>query len=627
LFPVLIVAGVLVASLLVRPVSLNGLNFAACSYSGAPTVTSINPTSGPTGGGTVVSVVGCGFTGATGVKFGTTAAGFNVIADTLIHTTAPKHVAGTVDITVSNSSGTSATSAGDQFTFVSPWCGAFNMSSVPTTWTAGQTTSFQVTVTNCGTATWTHTGYNEVDLDLHFANNPGGSANQSQWLNSTAFALPADLAPKASVTLTVTFSAPSQGGHEVIEALMIVEHSFWFDKVTSTPQQWAAVAADVTQPATGTWSATIDTSSIPTTWASGQSQTFTVKVTNAGNVTWVHTGYNEVDLDLHFTTMAGGSTQQQSHWLNSTAFALPVDVAPAGSATVTVTFTAPTNAGGTLIVEALVIREHSFWFDQVTATPQQWYPVTVTMTPSWSASIDMSTVPTLWKAGEIKAFSVKVTNTGSMTWPSTGYNEVDLDLHFATSSGGSANQANWINSQAFALPADVLPNANVMVPVTFMAADHPGGSLTLEGVMIKEHQFWFDAVTVTPQQWSPITATVVQAAYDMTSAPPAWTAGQTQTFKVTVTNKTTFTWIHTGYNEFDIDLHFTTTPGGSAQQGSWLTSQAFAMPIDLAPGASVSMNVTVTAPSTTGNMFLEAEMIKEHAYWFTDVSAVAVTVS
>jgi hypothetical protein len=606
--PVLVVAGVLATSLLIKPVGLNGISLAYCSpgYGGAPAISSINPASGPTGGGTVVSIVGCGFTGTTGVKFGTTAAGFNVIADTLIHTTAPKHVAGLVDITVTNGSGTSAISAADQFTFVSPWCGSFNMSSVPT---------------------WTHTGYNEVDLDLHFANNPGGSANQSQWLNSTAFALPADLAPKASVTLTVTFSAPSQGGHEVIEALMIVEHSFWFDQVTSTPQQWASVAADVTQSASGTWSATIDTSSIPTTWASGQSQTFTVKVTNAGNVTWVHTGYNEVDLDLHFTTMAGGSTQLGSHWLNSTAFALPADVAPAGSATVTVTFAAPTNAGGTLIVEALMIREHSYWFDQVTATPQQWYPVTVTMTPSWSASIDMSTVPTLWKAGEIKSFSVKVTNTGSMTWPSTGYNEVDLDLHFATSSGGSANQANWINSQAFALPADVLPNANVMVPVTFTALDHPGGSLTLEGVMIKEHQFWFDAVTVTPQQWSPITATVVQAAYDMTSAPKTWTAGQTQTFKVTVTNKTTFTWIHTGYNEFDIDLHFTTTPGGSAQQGSWLTSQAFAMPIDLAPGASVSMNVAVTAPSTTGNMFLEAEMIKEHAYWFTDVSAVAVIVS
>jgi hypothetical protein len=621
------VAGVLVASLLVRPVGLHGVNLAVCTYSGTATVISVSPTSGPTGGGTVVSVTGCGFVGATGVKFGTTPAGFTVISSTLIHATSPAHAPGTVDITVINSSGSSATSASDQFTYVPPWCGAFNMTSVPTTWTAGQTQTFPVTVTNCGTVTWIHTGYNEVDLDLHFANSPGGSANQSQWLNSTAFALPADLAPNASVTLTVSFTAPSQGGQEVIEALMIVEHSFWFDQVTSSPQQWAFVNVDVTQSASGgTWSATIDMTTVPTTWGAGQSQTFSVKVTNTGTATWVHTGYNEVDLDLHFTTKAGGSTQQ-SHWLNSTAFALPTDVAPAGNATVSVTFSAPANGGGTLIIEGLMIREHLFWFDQVTATPHQWYPKSVTVTPAWSATIDMSTVPTTWKAGETKSFSVKVTNNGSMTWPSTGYNEVDLDLHFAMSSGGSANQANWVNSLAFALPADVLPSANAMVAVAFTAPDHPAGSLTLEGLMIKEHQFWFDAVTTSPQQWAPITAAVTQATYGLSSVPTAWTTGQTQTFTVTVTNKTAFTWAHTGYNEFDLDFHFTTATGGSAQQASWLTSQAFAMPADLASGASVTFSVTVTAPNAVGSMSLEAEMIKEHAWWFTDVSSVSVVIT
>src|SRR5437870_12768224 len=39
--------------------------------------------------------------------------------------------------------------------------------------------------------------------------------------------------------------------------------------------------------------------------------------------------------------------------------------------------------------------------------------------------------------------------------PSTGSNEVDLDLHFTTVAGGSAQQAHWLNSTAFALPATV----------------------------------------------------------------------------------------------------------------------------------------------------------------------------
>jgi hypothetical protein len=174
----------------------------------------------------------------------------------------------------------------------------------------------------------------------------------------------------------------------------------------------------------------------------------------------------------------------------------------------------------------------------------------------------------------------------------------------------------------------VLPGGSVTVTGTFTAPDHPGGALlTLESLMIKEHQFWFDAVTSSPQQWGPITASISQATYDVSAVPGAWTKGQTQTFTVTVTNKTAFTWSHTGYNEFDLDLHFTTMTGGSAQQVHWLTSQAFALPADLAPGASVSVSVTVTAPNTAGSMFLEAEMIKEHAWWFTDVNSASVVVT
>jgi hypothetical protein len=84
----------------------------------APAVTGVSPNTGSTGGGTVVTITGSGFTGATAVNFGTTAAnGFVVNSDTSIIATAPSQAAGTVDIMVTTYSGTSATSAADQFTF------------------------------------------------------------------------------------------------------------------------------------------------------------------------------------------------------------------------------------------------------------------------------------------------------------------------------------------------------------------------------------------------------------------------------------------------------------------------------------------------------------------------------
>ncbi len=482
---------------------------------------------------------------------------------------------------------------------IGQWKASYSLSSAPTTWAAGQSQTFPVTVTNTGTTTWPSTGYTAVELDLHFTTVTGGSAQQSHWLNSQAFSISGDLAPSASVIVTVTFAAPSTTGSMFLEAEMIKEHQFWFTQV-------ASVAVTVNPPPTPIWSASFDMSTVPTTWQPGVSQTFSVKVTNIGNVTWPSTGYNEVDLDLHFATSSGGSANV-GNWLTSQALPLGADVAQSTSATVTFTLTAP---AGSTVLEALMIKEHQFWFDAKTPSPQQWASVTVTIPqPIWSATIDMSTVPTTWKAGESKTFSVKVTNSGNVTWPSTGYNEVDFDLHFATSSGGSANVANWINSKAVPITGDLAPSSFVTLSVTFTAPETAGGSLTLEALMIKEHQFWFDSKTPAPQQWAPITATVTQAT------------------SVTVTNTSAVTWISTGYNEFDLDFHFTSVTGGSAQQAHWTTSQAFSLPSDVPPAGSVTFNVMVTAPSSTGAMFLEAEMIKEHSYWFTQVASVSVTVS
>ncbi len=85
----------------------------------APMVTALSTTSGPVAGGTKVTITGTGLTGATGVSFGgTAAASFTVDGATSITATAPAAGAGTVDVKVTTAGGTSATSAGDQFTFV-----------------------------------------------------------------------------------------------------------------------------------------------------------------------------------------------------------------------------------------------------------------------------------------------------------------------------------------------------------------------------------------------------------------------------------------------------------------------------------------------------------------------------
>ena len=87
------------------------------SYESAPTVTAVNPNTGSPGGGTSVTITGTNFTGATAVSFGGNAAGsFSVVSATQITATAPAGT-GTVDVRVTTPGGTSATGAGDQFTY------------------------------------------------------------------------------------------------------------------------------------------------------------------------------------------------------------------------------------------------------------------------------------------------------------------------------------------------------------------------------------------------------------------------------------------------------------------------------------------------------------------------------
>ena len=82
-----------------------------------------------------MTITGTGFTGATAVEFGTTAATtFTVVSRHLDHRHLPGRPTGTVDVTVTTPGGTSATSAADQFTYVAaPTVTAVSPTSGPAT--------------------------------------------------------------------------------------------------------------------------------------------------------------------------------------------------------------------------------------------------------------------------------------------------------------------------------------------------------------------------------------------------------------------------------------------------------------------------------------------------------------
>jgi hypothetical protein len=115
------------------------------TYVAAPKVTSISPSSGPTAGGTSVTITGTGFTGATTVRFGSVSAMFALKSSTKIVAVSPAQSAGTRDISVITPGGTTVAVTADRFTYVAaPTVTAISPSSGPK---AGGTS---VTITGTG---------------------------------------------------------------------------------------------------------------------------------------------------------------------------------------------------------------------------------------------------------------------------------------------------------------------------------------------------------------------------------------------------------------------------------------------------------------------------------------------
>jgi hypothetical protein len=92
------------------------------SATAAPALSGLSPTSGSTAGGTSVTITGTGFTGATAVTFGGTAAkSFSVKSDTKVVAVSSAHGAATTNVRVTGPGGQSAVvTPADQFTYAAP---------------------------------------------------------------------------------------------------------------------------------------------------------------------------------------------------------------------------------------------------------------------------------------------------------------------------------------------------------------------------------------------------------------------------------------------------------------------------------------------------------------------------
>src|SRR5436190_9119496 len=207
-----------------------GLFMVNAVVAAAPAITSVNPNSGSTAGGTNVTITGTNFQSNATVKFGGVAAtNVNVTSSTTITATTPAHAAGAVDVLVTNADAQSGTlTAGFTYNVPAPTITSITPATGPTSGNTVVTisgTNFQsgATVKIGGVAA---TNVNVVDATTITAMTPFGPATEqvatkkdvAVTMTSGAAMLTAAFLytrPALSVTLVTPSSAPPAGGTKV----------------------------------------------------------------------------------------------------------------------------------------------------------------------------------------------------------------------------------------------------------------------------------------------------------------------------------------------------------------------------------------------------------------------------
>ena len=260
-----------------------------------PAVTSISPTSGPTG--TAVTITGTNLASATSVTFGGTAGSVTNNTATSITVTAPTHAAGQVDVLVTTANGTSAVVAGDKFTYVTnPTLTASSTTPSAVEGTAYTTGSPAFSVTpSGGSGTYTSYALNFVSgatvasLGLSFDTTSGKITGTPTATGSAVFTVTvtdsaSNTGTTAQVTLTVTappvpvvtsFTATAVAYDSTADSITVSGHA------TNSPTSYAVGSATTANGGTvSVNSSGVATYSAPTGFRGNDSFTFTA--TNAG---------------------------------------------------------------------------------------------------------------------------------------------------------------------------------------------------------------------------------------------------------------------------------------------------------------------------------------------------------
>lgn len=476
---------------------------------------------------------------------------------------------------------------------------------------SGADTTLSVTMRNTGTVEWSSTGAASVmpsDSGAKYALARGPVAVTYHWLDSTGAVmvsnglrtpLPSTVPPGGSATLSAIVRPPAAPGQYLLEWGLV--QSSMFGSETWFPQAGAAPRVQrIFVQRRNNWLARWVSHATPDTADAADSVTAHVLVVNEGSQPWPAARANPVLVSYHWADSLGRVLAG-----DGLRTPLPHDVAPGDSVDVEARVAMPAGPGRYRLVWDMV-AEGVTWFGwQHSPTPRNSVSVRPRLRVTWvSADTAAAQVP----PGETTKVVVTFRNVGPDTLHATGSQPVKVGYHWLDPQGGAVV---WDGMHS-ALPADIPPGGTASVAVQVARpsrADVP----ELEIDLVVEGVYWLSWVgqsTLTIPVRTPAARSV-----GWLGVPQALstTPSEAVNAPLVVTNTGSMRWPAGGSNPVQIRYRLR-TPSGAALS---LTGDPGALPRDVAPGDTVSVNLSLPAGIAPGLYLVEWDLFDAVSGWFS----------
>ena len=421
---------------------------------------------------------------------------------------------------------------------------------------AGQTYEADLTFVNNGTTAWSPDGG-------YFLGSANPDNNMVWGLNRVT--LPGPVLPGESATFRFSVTAPTTAGVYTMQWRMLRESGGLFgDPSPAVPVTVGVVAS----------AAAFVSQDVPTAVNATQRYSITVRVKNVGTNVWSE--------DQRFR-LGSHNPRDNNNWGANRAL-LSSPVSPGQVAVLTFNVTAPDSPGVYHFQWRMVqdgFKGAGFFGD---VTPD----VPIEVRNSGNAAVFLAqTVPTVMQPGQPYPVTIQMRNLGTTAWTE--------DLKHRLAAWNPVDNKVW-GFARIVLSGPVAPGEVATFNFTATAPTQPG-AYNFHWRMVQEGVGYFGAAT--PNVPIAVGSGSDAAAFVSQSIPTSMAAGRTYPVTITMRNAGTLAWAAGG-----IYTLASQNPPGNL---NWGVSQ-LTLPVDVAPGQTVTLNFTVQAPVVTGPFVMQWQM-------------------